>query len=232
MSGPRLVQATVAAADLAPAAEAARALLGLPPGFPDPELASWGIVNEILGLGGGTYLEIVAPSTSESALHGFLKRGEGGYVVGMKVPDTDAVVARAGELGVTVAHRQEFHGADIVQFHPAGLGVLLEADRLPDGVDWHYDTWDTPERPADAPTGRLLAVDVAVAEPEVTAALWADLLGAERSGPAQVTAGDGVIRFVPERGRRGLVAADIAASAPAEHTLAGLLLRFIPEEAA
>ncbi|ROO86458.1 glyoxalase-like protein [Actinocorallia herbida] len=232
MSGPLLVQATVAAADLAPAAAAARALLGVPPGFPDPELASWGIVNEILGLGDGTYLEIVAPATPESALHGFLKRGEGGYVVGVKVPDTDALVERAAKLGVEVAHRQDFHGADIVQFKPGRLGAMLEADRLPDGAHWHYDTWDTPARPADAPTGRLLAVDLAVTEPEQAAALWAELLDAEPAGPTAITAGDAVIRFVPATGRRGLVAADIAAPEAAEHTVAGLLLRLTPKETA
>ncbi|GAA0965449.1 VOC family protein [Actinocorallia libanotica] len=231
MSGPRLVQATVAAADLAPAAAAARALLGLPPGFPDPELASWGIVNEILGLGGGTYLEIVAPAGPESALHGFLGRGEGGYVVGVKVPDTDAVVERAGRLGVQIAHRQDFHGADIVQFKPGRLGAMLEADRMPDGIGWHYDTWDTPARPADAPTGALLAVDIAVEAPQETAALWAELLDAELTGPARVSAGDGGIRFVPAQGRRGLVAVDIAAPRAAEHTLAGLLVRFTKETA-
>lgn len=232
MSGPVLIQATVAAAELAPAAEAARALLGLPPGFPDPELASWDIVNEILGLGDGTYLEIVAPSSERSALHRFLAQGEGGYVVGVRVPDTDALVERAARLGVKVTHRQEFHGADIVQLHPGRLGALLEADRIPAGRHWHYDTWDTPPRPADVSTGRLLAVDVAVAEPAETAALWADLLGAEPAGPAVVRAGDGLIRFVPAEGRRGLVAADIAAPAPAEHTVAGLLLRLTPEETA
>lgn len=231
MSGPRLVQATVAAADLAPAAAAARALLGLPSGFGDPELASWGIVNEILGLGGGTYLEIVAPAGPESALHGFLERGEGGYVIGVKVPDTDAVVERAGRLGVQIAHRQDFHGADIVQFKPGRLGAMLEADRMPDGVDWHYDTWDTPARPQNAPTGALLAVDIAVPSPEETAALWAELLDAELTGPAQVKAGDGLIRFTPAQGRRGLVAVDIAAPNAAEHTLAGLLVRFAKETA-
>ena len=226
-----LIQATLAAADLAEAAGAARAVLGLPPGFPDPELASWGMVNEILGLG-RTYLEIVAPAAGTSPLHRFLAGGEGGYVVGLRVPDTDALVERAARLGIGIAHRQDFHGADIVQLHPGRLGVLLEADRIPDGLHWHYDTWDTPPRPDDAPTGELLAVDVAVAEPEETAALWAELLDTERTAPAEVRAGDGLIRFVSVTGRRGLVAADIAGTAPAEHTVAGLLLRLTGKEAA
>jgi glyoxalase-like protein len=228
MSGPELIQATVAARELEPAARAARAALGLPPGFPDPELAAWDIVNEILGLG-RTYLEIVAPASERSALHRFLARGEGGYVVGMKVPDTDAMIVRAAERGVKVAHRQDFHGADIVQLHPGSLGVMLEADRIPDGLAWHYDTWDVPPRPADAATGDLVAVDVAVPDPEATAELWAHVLDAPLASPTSVRAG-GTIRFVPADGRRGLVAADVRAPHAAEHLIAGLLVRFVPAE--
>ncbi|GAA3207863.1 VOC family protein [Actinocorallia longicatena] len=230
MSGPELIQATIAARSLPDTAEQARALFGLPPGFPDPELADWGIVNEILGLG-RTYVEIVAPSSETSALHRFLARGEGGYVVGMKVPDTDAMIERAAERGVRVAHRQEFHGADIVQLHPGELGVMLEADRLPDGKDWHYDDWDVPARPADAATGDLVAVDIAVEDPAGTAEVWAHVLDAELDGPAAVRAG-GVIRFVPAEGRRGLVAVDVLAPEASEHTIAGLLVRCVTEEKA
>jgi Glyoxalase-like domain len=227
MSGPELIQATAAAGELAPAAEAARAALGLPPGFPDPELGGWGMVNEILNLG-RTYLEIVAPSGAASPLHRFLARGEGGYVVGVRVPDTDALVERAAARGVRIAHRQEFHGADIVQLHPAGLGVLLEADRIPEGGHWHYDDWNVPPHPADAAAGDLVAVDVAVEDPAGTAALWAFLLDAEPASATSLRAGGGVIRFVPVTGRRGLVAADLRGERPAEHLVAGLTIRLVP----
>jgi hypothetical protein len=228
MSGPELIQATVAAGALAPAAEAARAALGLPPGFDDPELDGWGMVNEILDLG-RTYLEIIAPSGDASPLHRFLARGEGGYLVGVRVPDTDALAARAAERGVRIAHRQEFHGADILQLHPADLGVMVEADRIPDGRHWHYDDWDVPARPADATTGDLLAVDVAVDDPARTAGLWAFLLDAEPVSATSLRAGGGVIRFVPVTRRRGLVAADLRAGHPAEHLVAGLRIRLVPD---
>ncbi|MGI8331205.1 VOC family protein [Actinomadura scrupuli] len=227
MSGPELIQATAAARDLATATAAARSALGLPAGFPDPELASWGMVNEILNLG-RSYLEIIAPSGPDSPLHRFLTHGEGGYVVGVRVPDTGSLVARAAARGVQVAHRQEFHGADIVQLHPGDLGVMLEADRIPAGKHWHYDDWAVPGRPGGAPAGDLLAVDVAVAAPARTAGLWAFLLGAEQVTDTCVQAG-GLIRFVPVTGRRGLVAADLYGHGPArEHLVAGLTVRLVP----
>ncbi|RAY12792.1 hypothetical protein DPM19_22495 [Actinomadura craniellae] len=226
MSGPELIQATAAARDLAEAAGHARTVLGLPPGVPDPELAAFGMVNEILNLG-RSYLEIVAPSGAGSPLHRFLARGEGGYVVAVRVPDTDALVARAQGRGVRIAHRQDFHGADIVQLHPGDLGVLLEADRIPAGKHWHYDDWAMPDPPA--PALDLLAVDVAVDTPAETTALWAHLLDTEPASPTSLRAGAGTIRFVPAAGRRGLVAADLRGTHPAEHRIAGLLVRIVPD---
>jgi hypothetical protein len=184
------------------------------------------MVNEILDLG-RSYLEIIAPSGADSPLHRFLAHGEGGYVVGVRVPDIDALLERAATRGVRVIHQQMFHGADIVQFHPADLGVLLEADRIPAGKHWHYDGWTVPDRPANAPAGDLLAVDIAVPQPAETAALWAFLLGAEQVTDTCLRAG-GLIRFVPVTGRRGLVAADLYGHRSAtEHLVAGLTVRLL-----
>lgn len=224
MSGLELVQASAAGHELS---SRPREVLGLPPGFPDPELANWGMVNEVLNLG-RTYLEFLAPSGPSSPLHRFLARGEGGYVVAVRVPDTDALVERASERGVRVVHRQEFHGAEIVQLHPADLGVMLEADILPEGRHWHYDTWDVPEHPSDAPAGDLLAVDVAVDAPEEKAALWAFLLDAPPASSTSVQVGSGVVRFVPADGRAGLVAVDLSSTRGGEHVLSGLTVRFVP----
>ncbi|MEO3786833.1 VOC family protein [Actinocorallia sp. B10E7] len=226
MSGLELIQASAAGHRLT---SRPREVLGLPPGFPDPALADWGMVNEVLNLG-RTYLEFLAPSGPSSPLTRFLARGEGGYVVAIRVPDTDALVERASQRGVRMVHRQEFHGADIVQLHPADLGVMLEADLLPAGRHWHYDTWDVPERPDDAPAGDLIAVDVAVDSPEEKAGLWAFLLDAPQASATSVQVGSGLVRFVPVAGRPGLVAVDLRASEAAEHVLSGLTVRFVSEE--
>ncbi|WP_106396235.1 VOC family protein [Actinocorallia populi] len=224
MNGLELVQASAAGHELS---TRPREVLGLPPGFPDPELASWGMVNEVLNLG-RTYLEFLAPSAPSSPLHRFLARGAGGYVVAVRVPDTDALVERASRRGVRVVHRQEFHGAEIVQLHPADLGVMLEADLLPDGRHWHYDTWDVPERPSDAPGGDLVAVDIAVDSPEETASLWAHLLDAPPASATSVQVGSGLVRFVPSAGRTGLIAVDLRSAQAAEHVLSGLVVRLVP----
>jgi len=227
MNGPELIQASVAGHELT---SRPREVLGLPQGPPDPALVSWGMDNEILNLG-RTYLEFLAPAGPASSLNGFLEHGEGGYVVAVRVPDTDALVERASQREVRLVHRQEFHGADIVQLHPADLGVMLEADLFPDGRHWHYDTWDMPERPADAPAGDLIAVEIAVDSPEKKAELWAFLLDVPQVSPASVQVGSGLVRFVPATGRSGLAAVDLRASHAAEHVLSGLTVRFVPEEA-
>ncbi|MCT9935311.1 VOC family protein [Planotetraspora sp. A-T 1434] len=217
-----LVQATIATHDLAATAALARRELGLPQGFPDPELDAWGIKNEVLTLG-RTYLEIVAPASETSPLHRFLASGEGGYVVALRVPDTAGLTARAEKEGVRITHQQDFQGATITQLHPRDLGVLVEADEIPPGKEWHYDDWETPGSPG-TPLD-LLAVDIAVDRPEETAKLWARLFGAEETAEG-VRVGDGLVRFVPVADRRGLVAADLGGAGEArEFTLAGVTLR-------
>ena len=225
MSGLELIQASVAGHELT---SRPHEVLGLPRGFVDPELEGWGMANEILDLG-RTYLEFIAPAGPSSPLHGFLAQGEGGYVVALRTPDTNALVERASRRGVRLVHRQEFHGADIVQLHPDDLGVTLEADLLPEGRHWHYDTLDVPERPEDAPVRDLVAVDVAVDSPEEKAELWAFLLDAPLASATSVQAGSRLVRFVPSTGRTGLAAVDLRAPHAAEHVLSGLTVRFVPE---
>ncbi|MGJ6966930.1 VOC family protein [Streptosporangium sp. G11] len=243
MSTLELVQATLAARDLS-AAAVARSELGLAPGFPDPELASFAMANEVLTLG-DTYLEIVAPAGETSALHRFLAGGEGGYLLAIRVPDTAALVERAAAGNVRVVHQQDFQGATITQLHPGDLGVMLEADEIPSGREWHYDDWSVPARPPGASAGDLLAADVAVRDPGETARRWAHLLdvpvthspGAGNGVPS-VRIGSRIIRFIQfaatsgtGTGRRGLVALDLRAltpGAPREITVAGLTIRLVP----
>ncbi|MFF3438740.1 VOC family protein [Streptosporangium sp. NPDC002721] len=251
MSALELVQATLAARDLSAASAAARSELGLAPGFPDPELASFAMANEVLTLG-DTYLEIVAPAGETSALHRFLAGGEGGYLLAIRVPDTAALVERAAAANVRVVHRQDFQGATITQLHPGDLGVMLEADEIPAGREWHYDDWSVPARPPGASAGDLLAADVAVRDPEATADLWARLLDAPAAGDGvpSVRIGSRTVRFVPHAetdsetgsktrpgtgtGRRGLVALDLRSltpgAPPREITVAGLTIRLVPAE--
>ncbi|GAA4566373.1 VOC family protein [Planotetraspora kaengkrachanensis] len=243
MSAPELVQATVAVHDLEDAG--IRERLGLVPGFSDPELAAWAITNEVFTLG-DTYLEVVAPSGPGSRLHRFLEDGAGGYLVALRVPDSAALAGRCAAMGVRIVHRQDLAGAAILQLHPGDLGVLVEADEMPPGRAWHYDTWDTPGRSPGARAGDLVAVDVAVADPAGTAATWSRLFGlpVEESavdgdpegGAARgraVRAGRGLIRFVPASttgGGRGLVALDLRAPEAGVIETAGLTIRLFPHE--
>ncbi|GAA4591141.1 hypothetical protein GCM10023194_49680 [Planotetraspora phitsanulokensis] len=236
MSSPELVQATVAVHDLA--AAGIRERLGLAPGFADPELAAWEIANEVFTLG-DTYLEVVAPSGPGSRLHRFLEGGAGGYLVALRVPDAAALAERCAALGVRIVHRQDLAGAAILQLHPGDLGVLVEADEMPPGRAWHYDTWDTPGRSPDARAGDLVAVDVAVADPAAMAVTWSRLFGLPvvdeavaggTAGGRAVRAGRGLVRFVPASGRRGLVALDLRAPEAGVIETAGLTIRLVPHE--
>ncbi|GIH24357.1 hypothetical protein Aph01nite_26670 [Acrocarpospora phusangensis] len=223
-----LIQATVAVHDLTTAG--IRERLSLAPGFPDPELASWGITNEILTLG-ETYIELVAPTGPSSRLNRFLTDGEGGYLLALRVPATATLTRRCAERGVRVIHQQDFHGATITQLHPADLGVLVEADEIPPGRAWHYDTWPAAGVDTSPQAGDILAADVAVADPAAMAELWAYLFDAEVLPGGVVRVESRVVRFVPVQGRRGLVGVDLRATGSREETveLAGLRIRLVPE---
>jgi len=180
--------------------------LRLPPGFGDPELAAIGLTDRNMPVGEQKYLEVVGPLGPDSYINRWLGRvgGRGGYCLSVQVPDVPACKQRAVAAGVRLAADQEVLGHPIVQLHPADVGVLLELDGIPDRSAWFWDDITPGPRP-DALIDDILAVTVAVPDPEATTALWARIIGLEPAGPARLDFSGCAVDFVP--GPRGQVQA-------------------------
>ena len=220
-----LRQVGFATLDHAAAVRTATDLLALGPGFGDPLLAALHLADFTAPVGPDTYLEVLAPTTSDHAVARWLSRvgGASGWVLSTQVPSLDGVKERAAERGVRVAVETRAMGHDIIQLHPLDVGVLLELDAFLPRNGWFWD--DLPEAQA-AQAARttkaddILAVDVAVGDPGDPAAMartWAAIIGIEPPVPtedgAALAFGHRTIRFVPARGgRTGIVAVDVHAT--------------------
>lgn len=83
-----------------------------------------------LGGPGGSEIELIEPTTSDSSLTRFLeKRGEGLHHICLEVDDIDAALAEMREKGAPVLDQQPRLAAEgrAIFLHPKGTnGVLLE----------------------------------------------------------------------------------------------------------
>ena len=232
-----LRQVGFATLDHQAATKTATDLLELGPSFGDPVLGELHLADFTAPVGPDTYLEVLAPTTPDHSVARWLRRvgGSSGWVLATQVPSLDGVAERAAAHGVRVAVQTQALGHDIIQLHPLDVGVLLELDHFLPRTGWFWDT--TPEaqtaRAARSPkVDDILAVDVAVADPEAMAATWAAIIGLEPpQGPALMF-GRRRIRFVPAAGRSGIVAVDLHATnrdhVPGQRgVLCNTLIRFV-----
>lgn len=210
----RLRQICLVAPELEPAVAALTDVLGLAVCFRDDAVAKYGLVNAVLPVG-QCFLEVVAPTRSETAAGRYLARrgGAGGYMVIIDVPDIAAAERRVGALGVRVAnpimHGDTYRG---LQLHPRDTGgallelnwtrggELLSGPYHPAGPDWQRSVrTDT--------TIALRAAELQSDDPAMLAARWGRILDRlptpEASGDPVIALDLGTLRFVHASDGRG-----------------------------
>jgi hypothetical protein len=217
-----LRQVGFATLDHQAAVRAAAELLELGPGFGDPLLAAVHLADFTAPVGPGTYVEVLAPTTPDHPVARWLRRvgGASGWVLSTQVPSLAGVAERAAGHGVRIAVQAQAMGHDIVQLHPLDAGVLLELDEFLPRDAWFWDDMPAAKAAQAARTTKadnIVAVDVAVADPDAMAATWAAIIGidppAARADGAELAFSSRTIRFVPvTSGRTGIVAVDVHAT--------------------
>jgi hypothetical protein len=199
----------------------ARRLLGLGPGFADPVLADWGLIDDTMPVGPDTYLELVSPTSPDHPLARWLAKvgGSAGYVLSTQVPTLDGVRDCCAELGIGIVADTETDGHPILQLHPKQMGVMLELDAFVPRSGWFWDELPDAEvahAHTDTDIVDIRAIEIAAPDPAGLAATWAKVLGLEAvalaGGAWAVPFGDRPIRFVPATGRPGLAAVEVAAA--------------------
>lgn len=228
---PMLRQIVLITDDLEPALKHARAALGLHEGLRDAEgMAAIGFTHEVLAID-QTFLEIVAPVSMDSPQARQLdKYGPGGFMAVLQVADLPAVRAHAQELGFGPLLDEDYEGQPITQWNPKDLGTIAEIDQMTPADHWHFAP-KVFEIGSTEVVQDIRAVDIAVDEPIVMAARWAQLLGQPVDGPVVPLGGGQSLRFVAADGARGVCAVDVIASDARRVgdavTLCGVDFRFV-----
>ena len=185
-------------------------ILGIEVAYRDPGVAKWGLVNVVCPTG-HDFLEIVTPFQQGTSAGRYIERrkGDGGYMVILQVPDAAAERKRVTDLGVRAVAQKDLPEYQYTHFHPADTsGVLLSLDTTfaPKGVDpalW----WPPAEKGwlkharSDLTNG-LAGVEIQHEDPDKAAATWSRILNRPVEG--DIIRLDGAqIRFVPIVDGRG-----------------------------
>jgi hypothetical protein len=186
-------------------------ILGIEVAYRDPGVAKWGLANVVCPTG-HDFLEIVAPAQQGTSAGRYIERrkGDGGYMVIIQVPDATAERRRVTGLGVRAVAQKDLPEYRYTHFHPSDTaGVLLSLDTTtaPVGVDpalW----WPPAEKDwlkharSDVTTG-LAGVEIQAHDPVEAGALWSRILD-RPVGQGVIRLDDGgEIRFVPIADGRG-----------------------------
>ncbi len=105
--------------------------LGIEVAYRDPSVGKWGLANVVCPTG-HDFLEIVSPTRDGTSAGRYIERrkGDGGYMVIIQVPDAVAERRRVIGLGVRAVEEKDTPGYIYTHFHPSDTaGVLLSIDQ-------------------------------------------------------------------------------------------------------
>jgi len=204
MALPRIRQVVLAAGDLAAVTGTIEEQLGLRDPFQDEGVGHFGLHNAVYALG-GSFLEVVSPVRSDTAVGRHLKRcgGDAGYMVMFEVADAAATRQRLESLGVRIVWDTTHPDIVDLHLHPKDVGgALVALDITEPAGSWR---WGGPTWTAVAPepaAGGVRALTVAVGEPDKIARRWAEVIGIDTRADNTLHLDDGAqeIRFVESDG--------------------------------
>jgi hypothetical protein len=191
MTQVRLRQLVIAAEALETADALAEAL-GLGPGFPDPGVAEFGLVNRVYALG-DQFLEVVVPTALTAPAARFIARGgEGGYMAIFQTDDLASARARADAMKIRRVWNIDLPDISASHLHPGDIGAaIVSIDEARPASSWR---WGGPDWEKNAVPGRLTGAVITTRDPSGLAAHWATALGAPASGTV-VKLADAQIEF-------------------------------------
>ena len=206
----RLRQCVFVCKDLEGSSEELCDILGIEVAYRDPGVAKWGLANVVCPTG-NDFLEIVSPMKDGTSAGRYIERrkGDGGYMVILQVPDAVAERQRVTGLGIRAVAQKDLPEYQYTHFHPSDTtGVLLSIDTTfaPPGVDpalwWPPAEQDWVKHARSDITNGLAGVEIQHDDPDAAAATWSRIL--DRPAVDNIIRLDGSqIRFVPVVDGRG-----------------------------
>ncbi|HEX9556581.1 MAG TPA: VOC family protein [Reyranella sp.] len=207
----KLRQCVFVAKDLESSREELCDILGIEVAYRDPGVAKWGLVNVVCPTG-HDFLEIVKPSQPGTSAGRYIDRrkGDGGYMVIIQVPDAAAERKRVTGLGIRAVAQKDLPEYQYTHFHPSDTSsVLLSLDTTfaPKGTDpalwWPPAEKNWLKHAHSDVTNGLAGVEIQAENPDAAAALWSKLLNRPAQDDIIRLDDDGEIRFTPIVDGRG-----------------------------
>jgi hypothetical protein len=207
----KLRQAVFVCKDLERNARELCSTLGIEVAYRDPGVGKWGLANVVCPTG-HDFLEIVSPIQDGTSAGRYIerRRGDGGYMVILQVPDAVKERERIAALGVRAVEKKDLAEYKYTHFHPSDTaGVLLSIDQTvaPAGTDpklwWPPASKDWLPHARSNITNGLAGVEIQAHDPDAAAALWSRILNRPVEGDIIRLDDDGEIRFVPIADDRG-----------------------------
>ncbi len=192
-------------------------LLGLDADFADPGVGEFGLVNSVMAIG-DTFLEIVTPSTDNTAAGRMLERRDSttcGYMALFQVEDFADFDAHLDRLDVRKVWQTERAEVSACHVHPKDIGgaiVSFDAMRPPESWLWGGPDWRM--HPAKH-VSRILGCTLQSPVADALARRWAEVLD-QPLNDNRITMDDGTfVSFVRGDAYEGLSSFTFATTDPA-----------------
>ena len=195
----RLRQVAFLVNDIQDASQLYRRVLGLEPSS-SQELQEYGLTSQVLPAGGGTFIELLQPTTDDSSAARYLhRRGEAPYLLTFQTSAYDQLIPHLRSLDVPVSAEIEHAGYRSAFIHPsAANGVLLEIVEVsgatspwpPAGPDWT-------RQEGKAKTRQLRQVAILVKDLDQAIKWWGEMFGLRSTRRFRISFTDLEIAVLP-----------------------------------
>lgn len=195
----KLRQAAFMVNDLKEAEDLYRETLGME-SCRSEELAQFGLVNSVLPAGDGTFVELLQPTSPESAGARFLaRRGEAPYLLIFETKDYDKLISHLKGLDVRITGESDRPHSRSAFIHPsAANGAFLEIVEVKDPADpWPAAGPGSQATKAQPLTKQLKQVAVLVKDLNQATQRWEELFGLQPTKRFQISFTDLEIAVLP-----------------------------------
>jgi methylmalonyl-CoA/ethylmalonyl-CoA epimerase len=203
----RLWQVALLVRDLQDAGQLYHRVLGMEPCC-SSDLAEYGLTNLVLPASKGTFIELLQPTSPDSAASRYLqRRGEAPYLLIFETHRYDQLIPHLKSIGVRITAETERPGVRSAFVHPSATnGVFLEIIEVndpenpwpPAGPDWYKKEW-SPKT--------CQFRQIAVLESDLDRAIhrWSEMFGLQATRRFQISFTDLEIAVLPLQGRDTLI---------------------------
>ena len=199
----KLRQIAMMVEDLPEAIDLYGRVLGMEPSR-SGALPQFGLDNAVLPAGNGTFVELLAPTSGDSAGARFLqRRGAAPYLIIFETHEYDRLIPHLRDQGVRITGETEHEGSRSAFLHPASCnGAFIEIIEVLDSINpWPAAGTNWQQSDHQPGTTQLRQVAVIVHDLDAAIAHWSTLFGLQPTRRFQISFTDLEIAVLPLQGR-------------------------------